>query len=174
MFFLIFAIYYAINFSFFNEDIIHKIYENNGKYDFIYFMPKIMISFIISHAISIIIKFIFLSERNLMDIKNQTTLEAANDIASKARRNIIIKYIIYFISGIIFLIFFWLLLSSFGAVYQNTQIFIFKNTLICFGISLFYPFIINIFPSIFRILALGSESKNMECIYIFSYILQFI
>ena len=174
MFFLIFAIYYAINFSFFNEDIIHQIYENNGKYDFIYFMPKIMISFIISHAISIIIKFIFLSERNLMDIKNQTTLEAANDIASKARRNIIIKYIIYFISGIIFLIFFWLLISSFEAVYQNTKIKKKKNTLICFGISLFYPFIINIFPSIFRILALGSESKNMECIYIFSYILQFI
>ena len=75
MFLLIFAVYYAINFSFFNEDIIHKIYEKGGKYDVIYFLPKIIISFAISHLIGSIIKFIFLSERNLMEIKNQKNFE---------------------------------------------------------------------------------------------------
>ena len=174
MFLLIFAVYYAINFSFFNEDIIHKIYEKGGKYDVIYFLPKIIISFVISHLIGSIIKFIFLSERNLMEIKNQKNLEESSNIVSKIKRNLVIKYIIYFISGLVFLVFFWLLLSSFGAVYQNTQIFIFENTLISFCISFFYPFIINFLPCIFRILALNSKSKNKECIYIFSYILQFI
>ena len=174
MFLLIFAVYYAINFSFFNEDIIHQIYEKGGKYDVIYFLPKIIISFVISHLIGSIIKFIFLSERNLMEIKNQKNFEASSNIVSKIKRNLVIKYIIYFISGLIFLVFFWLLLSSFGAVYQNTQIFIFENTLISFCISFFYPFIINFLPCIFRILALNSKSKNKEYIYIFSYILQFI
>ena len=174
LFSLSFAIYYSINFAFFNEEIIHELYETGGKYDFIYFLPKILISFGISHIICILIIFIFLSERNLLEIKNQPTLEASNNIVEKVKRKIIIKYTIYFISGFIFLIFFWLLLSSFGAVYQNTQIIIFKNELISFGISLFYPFVINIFPSIFRIIAINSKDKNMECIYSFSKVLQII
>ena len=35
IFWLSFAIYYAINFTFFNEKIIHKIFEDGGKYDII-------------------------------------------------------------------------------------------------------------------------------------------
>ena len=174
LFFLSFAIYYAINLAFFNENMIHKLYENGGKYEIEYFIFKILISFAISYIISRLIIFIFLSERNLIEIKNQPTLEASNDIVEKVKRNLVIKYIIYFIMGLLFLAFFWLLLSSFGAVYQNTQIIIFKNTLISFGISLIFPFIINIFPCIFRICSLNSESKDMDCIYSFSKILQYI
>ena len=174
LFFLSFAIYYAINLAFFNEDMIHKIYENGGKYEIKNYIFIILISFAISYVISRLIIFIFLSERNLMEIKNQKTLEASNDIVPKVQKNLVIKYIIYFILGLIFLAFFWLLLSSFGAVYQNTQIIIFKNALISFGISLIYPIIFNIFPSIFRILSLNSESKDMDCMYSFSKIIQHI
>ena len=174
LFFLSFAIYYAINLAFFNEDLIHKIYENGGKYEIKNYIFIILISFAISYVISRLIIFIFLSERNLMEIKNQKTLETSNDIVPKVQKNLVIKYIIYFILGLIFLAFFWLLLSSFGAVYQNTQIIIFKNALISFGISLIYPIIFNIFPSIFRILSLNSESKDMDCMYSFSKIIQHI
>ena len=94
----------------------------------------------------------------------------ADKISSKEKRNLVIKYTIFFILGILFLFFFWMLLSSFGAVYQNTQIFIFKNTLISFAISLFYPFFINIFPGIFRISSINSKSN--ECIFKLSKFLQ--
>ena len=171
---LSFTIYYAINFAFFNEEMIHKLYENGGKYEINYFFKSILFSFVISYIINIIIKLIFLSERNLMEIKKQPTFEASNDIVPNVKRNLVIKYIIYFIAGLIFLFFFWLLLSSFGAVYQNTQIIIFENALISFGISLFFPFFINIFPCIFRYLSLNSQSKNMECLYKFSKFLQYI
>ena len=95
----------------------------------------------------------------------QQILSQAYSISDREKRNIIIKYTIFFIAGIIFLGFFWLILSSFGAVYQNTQIFIFKNALICFAISLCYPLVINIFPCIFRITALNSKEKNSECMF---------
>ena len=139
-----------------------------------YFLQKILISFGISYIANVILIYIFVTERNLMEIKNQPTLEAASNIVEKVKKNIIIKYTLYFISGIIFLVFFWFLLSSFGAVYQNTQIIIFKNTLISFGISLFYPFIINIFTCLFRIVAINSKDKNMECMYTLSKIMQII
>ena len=74
----------------------------------------------------------------------------------------------------IFLVFFWMLLSSFGAVYQNTQIFIFDNTLISFGISLVFPVFFNIFPCALRICSLNSKEKNSEALYNFSKILQII
>ena len=174
IFSLSFSIYYAINFAFFDNDIMHKIYEIGGKYDFIYFLPKIGISFIVSYYATIIIKIIFLSERNIAQIRMQPTLLLADVISDKVRRNIIIKYTLFFILGLIFLVFFWMLLSSFGAVYPNTQIFIFKNTLISFAISLIYPLIMAIFPTIFRIFSLNSVQKNYESSYKLSKVLQLL
>ena len=95
-------------------------------------------------------------------------------MVEKVKRRLIIKYTLFFIFGLIFLGFFWILLSSFGAVYQNTQMFVFKNTLISFAMSFVYPFIINIFPCIFRILAINSEKQSEECIYNFSKFLQLL
>ena len=174
IFSLSFSIYYAINYSFFTEKIIHKIYETGGKYDILYFLPKISISFAISYAITSLIKYIFLSERNIFAVRKQKTYELANDAFFKEKRNLYIKYSFFFILGIIFLTFFWMLLSSFGAVYQNTQIFIFKNTIISFSFSLIYPFFISIFPSIFRISSLNSKTKNNECMFKFSKFLQIL
>ena len=139
-----------------------------------YFLPKLTISFAVSYVITNIIKYIFLSERNIYEIKIQPTYPLAFNISLKERRNLVIKYTIFFILGIIFLIFFWMLLSSFGAVYQNTQIFIFKNALISFSMSLCYPFIIIIFPSIFRIYSLNSKEKNNECMFKLSKFLQIL
>ena len=172
IFSLSFSIYYAINFVFFDDKIMHKIYEMGGKYDIIYFLPKIAIAFSASYYITVIIQFIFLSERNISNVRCQITLSIAYRISDKEKKNMIIKYIIFFIAGILFLFFFWMLLSSFGAVYPNTQIFIFKNTLISFSLSMFYPFLFNIFPSLFRSCALNSKQKNIECIYNFSKLLQ--
>ena len=65
-------------------------------------------------------------------------------------------------------------LTSFNAIYQNTQVYLIENTFISFGISLFYPFIINLFPMIIRIYSIQSENKNQEYCYKVSQILQFI
>ena len=50
----------------------HQIYEDGGKYDVIYFLPKISISFAISYYITVIIKIIFLPERNLYELWKQS------------------------------------------------------------------------------------------------------
>ena len=88
------------------------------------------------------------------------------------KKCIIIKYSVFFILSYIFLIFFWYYLSSFGAVYQNTQIYLFKNTIISFSISLFYPFIINLIPSTIRIYSLSQ--KNRKILYNINKIIQLI
>ena len=136
------------------------------------FIPKIVISFFASYYLTSIIKIIFLTERNIALIKRQLTPSLAYNIAEKEKRNLVIKHIIFFILGLIFLVFFWMLLSSFGAVYPNTQMYIFKNTLISFSMSLIYPFFINIFPCIFRTCSLSSTKS--ECVYKVSKFLQLL
>ena len=174
IFSLSFSIFYAINFAFFDDNTMHKIYELGGKYDIIYFIPTISISFFISYYIMTFIKFIFLSERNIIQVRMQQNLSMACSISDKVKKNLTIKYIIFFVLGVIFLVFFWMLLSSFGAVYPNTQMFIFKNTLISLAMSLLYPFFINIFPCIFRMSSLNSNQKDSEFIYKLSKVLQFL
>ena len=172
IFFLSFSIYYFINALFFDEKTIHKIYEEKGIYNFIYLIPHIMYSFITSHFLITIIKYFSLSERNICEIKREKKNEVSNDKTSKVRKCLIIKYIFFFILSILFLLFLWFYLSSFGAVYQNTQIYLIKNALISFGFSLLYPFFINFIPGVFRIYSL-KDSKR-KCIYNISTILQLL
>ena len=119
IFFLSFSIYYAINFFLLTEEIIHNLFEKGGKYNILDFIEPICISFAISHIIIIIIKLIFLSERNLMELKMQPTYFEAYQITNKIKKNLVIKYVFFFLLSLIFLFIFWIFLSSFGAVFQN-------------------------------------------------------
>jgi hypothetical protein len=174
LFFLSFCIYYSVNALFFNENTIHKIYEDGGSYNLMYLLPHILYSFVISHIFSTIIKYAFLSERSVIEIKKEKNLQDAKNKVEKVKRNIVIKYIIFFVSGILFLVFFWYYLSSFGAVYQNSQFYLIKNTFISYAVSLIYPFIINILPAIFRNCSLNDKNQNKEILFKISKFLQYI
>ena len=170
LFLFSFALYFTINALFFNDKTIHKIYEDHGKFNFIYQIPKILYSTIITSFINIIIKFLSLTEKNILEIKNEKN--NLNEKASKILKYLIIKLILFFILIFIFLILFWFYISCFCGIYKNTQIHLIKDTLISFSLSLLYPFILNLLPGVFRIPSLNSQNK--ERIYIFSKIIQLI
>jgi len=76
-----------------------------------------------------------------------------------------LKIILFNIIGLIILIFGWYYLTMFCAVYTNTQIHLLKDTFSSFGLSLVYPFGINLIPGFFRIYALRAPKKNRKWIY---------
>ena len=170
LFLVFFSVFYFINALFFNEPTIHKIYEDEGLYNFIYLVPHIFCSFAISHTINTVVKYIFLSERNIYEIKSDKDNDWEK--TDKIKRRIIIKYICFYCGGTLCLIFFWYYLSSFGAVYHNTQIYLIKNIAISFAVALVYPFIISVFVAMMRIRAL--KGKNKECLYKVSRFCQYI
>ena len=172
LFFIFLSIFLFINALFFDEPTIHKIYEDEGFYNFIYLVPHIFCSFVISYSLNTIIKFIFLSERNICQIKRENNIDNIYDITEKVKKRLIIKYICFYCISVIFLLFFWYYLSSFGAIYQNTQVYLIKNTAISFAVALVYPFIISIFPAILRNCSLKGRSN--ECLYKSSKVIQFI
>ena len=172
LFLITFSIYNFTNALFFNESTIHKIYEEGGIYNFIYLTPFILYSFIISHTLTTIIKYFCLSEKNICEIKLINNIKEINSKVNKVERNLVIKYILFYIIGILGLSFIWYYLSSFGAVYQNTQIYLIKNTFISLAFSIAYTFIINLLPAAFRTYSL--KDNNKECIYKLSKIIHYI
>jgi len=172
LFFFSLALFYIINALFFNDSTMHKIYEDQGDFNFIYQIPQILYSTIISIVIKTILSFLSLTEKNIITIKSQKTLEMANTEMKKQKKCIYIKFIIFFIFNFIFLALFWYYISCFCSTYENTQIYLIKDTAISFGLSLIYPFFINLIPGFFRIYSLNNQNKT--CIYRISKIIQLI
>ena len=167
-----FALYLTINALFFTDSTIHEIYEEEGNFNFIYQLPQILYSSIISSVINILIKFLSLSEKNILKLKNE---KKTNDLTSEKKKllNILrIKFIWFFNISLIFLLLFWYYLGCFCAIYKNTQIHLLKDCLISFALSLLYPLGINLLPGIFRIPSLKNNKK--KCYYQISKIAQLI
>ena len=158
--FLSLALHYAINALFFNDTIMHKIYEDKGKYNILYQITFIFSSAIISTIIlRIIMETLILIEKYFLEIKKQKNKLSAIRIKKQSLKCIMIKYTIFFILCLLLLVAFWIYLTCFSAIYKNTQMHLIKNTLISFGISSIYPFLINIIPYILRNDALKVENK---------------
>jgi len=156
LFFFSFALYYAVNTLFFNDLTMHQIYEDEGVFNFIYLIPQILYSIIISTIINLIIKYLSLSEKDITNLKIAKIKERN---PHKVKRCLIIKFICFYVIGILFLGLFWYYVSCFCAVFKNTQIYLIKEILISFSLSLLYPFILCLFPSIFRIISLNNPEE---------------
>ena len=113
-----------------------------------------------------------MNSKNILTFK---AIKAKNNLNKKSivlKKKLKAKYIAYFIISSLFLLFFWYYLSMFCSVYRNTQYHLIKDTLISFGLSLFYPFVIYLIPGIFRIPSLSNPKNKRICLYHFSKLLQ--
>ena len=163
-----FSLNLTVNALFFTDSTMHKIYEDKGKFNFIYLLPKVIFSTIITYIINYLIKYISLSQRDILLFKKENNVNNKEDLVPKLEalfKCLIIKFTLFFDISILFLILFWYYLSCFCAVYRNTQRHLINDTLISFGFSLLYQFIINFLPGILRIQALKGQNKKKECIY---------
>ena len=169
-----FSIYYFINCLFFGKGTIHKIYKDEGKFNSKYLLPYAFYSFLISYVLCSLIMHLLLLKINLRAIKevNNINGEKAKQTAERIKCVLKVKYILFFSLGFLFLLFFWFYLSSFGSVYQNTQLFVIKNTLISYAFSVIYLFVINLIPGILRIYSL--KESNRVCVYNTSKLIQLI
>jgi len=174
IFFLSFDIIFTINTFFFNDSTLHQIYKDGGKYNLSYFMPKIFYSFIISYIIMIFIKHFSSSQRNLLLLKNEDKYIKLEEKAEGIKRCLLIKYIVFYIFSFIYLLLFWYYLSSFCAVYQNSQIYLIKNTFMSFAIYILFPNFFILLTCTFRIYSLRGKSPMNKCFFETSKFMQII
>ena len=150
----------------------HKIYLNYGKYNFIQQIPQIIYSTIISQLIEILLCYLSLTDTHIYHIKQKDNIIDKSEIM-KIFTFIKIKLFIFFILTFAFLIFYWYSMTSFCAVYENTQITFIKDSLLSFLLGILYPFIIYLIPATLRIISLRNAKSNLKCIYKLSDIIPF-
>ena len=172
LFFYSFAIYYFINTLFFNDATMHKIYKDYGVYNIIYQLPQVLYSSFISSVLNLIIKTLALTEKNIIKLKQEKKNVKNKKI--ELIKYLYYKFMIFFILSFCLLLFIWYYISSFCAIYRNTQIHLIKDTIISFGLSMIYPLGIYLLPGLFRIPALRAPKKDKKIMYKFSKIIQLL
>ena len=174
LFLLAFALYFTIDGFFFTDETMHNIYVNNGTFKLLYQIPLILYSSIITAFINSLLKYLSLTENTIIKLKKENNIDLVILKAKKQEKILMIKFIVFYICSFIFMSFFWYFISSFCAVYKNTQIILIKDTLISFLLSMLYPLGINLVPGFFRIPALRSPKRDKKCMYNFSNIVALI
>ena len=165
LFIFSFCLYFTVNALFFTDKTMHKIYEGKGLINIISQLPHIFYSTIITAFINILIKLLALSEKDVLKLKKIKNKDHALEKSCELYKYLKIKFNIFFCISMLIITFFWYYIATFCAVYKNTQITLIINTLVCFLLSLIYPFALNLLPGIFRIPALKSKKKDKESIY---------
>ena len=167
LFLISFSLYFVINGFFFSDGTMHKIFLDNGSYIFIYQVPQILYSSVISLTINILLKLLSLSESTILKLKKYQDININNIISrgKETEKELKKKFIISFILHFLLMFFFWYYISCFCAVYNNTQMILIKDTLISFGFSNLYPFGIYLLPGIFRIPSLKAKNKDKKIFY---------
>ena len=169
-----FILSFLINALFFNDETMHKIYEEKGSFNFIYNIPQILYSSLITGFIDGLIQELALTDSNLINLKQEKDNNNIEIKKQKALKIIKIKLFLFFVLTLLLLVSFWFYLACFCAVYKNTQIHLIKDTVISFVTSMITPFGIYILPGIFRIGALNAKNKDKEYMFKFSKALQML
>ena len=168
LFFFSFSSDLAINALFFNDDTMHKIYQDKGEYNLIYQLPKILTSTLISKIIDTLIKNLALFQDNIVVLKYERNKNKIKKVYDYILKIIKIKFHIFFITAFIILSCFSYYIICFCGIYVNTQIHLIKDSIISFITSLVYSFMFFLIPGIFRICSLRRKKPNGKMLYKFS------
>ena len=125
---------------FFSDETMHKIYIDNGAYRIIYQLPQILYTSIVSSFVNILLKQLSLSEKSFFELRQVNSPIRIESKSKNIKVCLRIKFILFFIINYLLLVFFWYFISCFCAVFINTQVILYSDTLISFGLSLLYPF----------------------------------
>ena len=153
----------TINALFFNDDTMHKIYEDKGKFNILYQIPQILYSTFISKFIDGFIRKLALTQDDISDLKQEN--EKIDEKYIQTKRKFKIKFIFFFIISFILLIFFGYYITCFCGIYNNTQTHLLKDFVLSSLTGLIIPFAIYLIPGVFRISALRAKQRNQRCLY---------
>ena len=104
------------NILFFNDESMHKIYLDYGKYNFVSQIPQIVYSTIISESMDQLLKYLSLSEKEIYEVKKYKNIKEVADGIKKLIKCLKIKFFFFFFVCFIFMIFF-------GILYQFSVLF---------------------------------------------------
>jgi len=174
LFLMSFTIYFTIHGFFFSDETMHKMYKDNSSFNIIYQIPVMLYSTIVSTILNMLLKQLSLSEKNILTLNQEKDYSKVIIKSNRIQKCLKIKFFLFFLISFFILFFCWYFISCFCLVYVNTQLILISDTFISFGLSMLYPFGLNLLPGIFRIPALRAKNKDKKCLYKLSNIIALI
>ena len=165
----------AMNVFFFSDESMHKIYVTYGKFDFIQQIEQIFYSTLVSQLMEVFLCFLSLTDKHIYQIKRLMKAKILDDKNKmfKVFSCIKIKLVIFYIFSCLLFVCYWYIVSSFCAVYENTQIIFIKDCLFSFLFNLLFPIFIYLIPCGLRYCAIKDQKGRMACLYKLSDIIPF-
>ena len=137
-------------------------------------MSQVIYSTILSQLLELILCYLSLTDKHIYQIKELKTSKIEKIKIMKILKCAKLKLIGFYIFTFIFFFFYWYYISCFCAVYENTQIIFIKDSISSFCTGLIYPFVLYLFPSALRVIALkDKKNKKLSFVYKLSDIIPF-
>ena len=164
-----FQISFFLNALFYTDEYISDAYHNDGVLDFFSGLPKSIYSFIATLITTNLLRMLSNSKSQLMKVvrerkKFKNYVAIININLSKLRKKLAIYFIIVFMLDLFFLYY----VTSFCAVYRNSQKYLFFGCLESFAMDSLVALIICIFISFFRYISIKNRIK---CFYVLANII---
>ena len=159
-----FQISFFLNAFFYTDEYISDAYHNNGVLDFVSGLPKAIYSFVATLITTKLLRILSNSKSELMKVirRSEKFKNYINIIDIKLGK-LRIKLIIYFILVFLLNSFFLYYVTTFCAVYRNSQKYWFRGCLESFGMDSFVAIIACIFLSLFRYISI---KNHIKCFYV--------
>ena len=165
LFILFISFYFAYTALFFNDKIMRNIYTYKGNTDAALHVPNVVFSSFFCLVSNLLIKFVSLSEHDLLEIKKNPKKKDA--MAKKIK----IKTIILFSVSFVLIGLFWYYVSAFCAIFKNSQGHYFTNVLVAFIVCNLWPCVTTLIAPAMRKYAFKNDSS---CMYKASQIVAYI
>ena len=155
-----FQISFFLNALFYTEDYISEAYHNDGVLNFLSSLPKSIYSFMVAMIINNLLSMLSNSKSELMRIiinywNAQNYIELINTKLSKLRKKLIVYFILIVLLGIFFLYY----VTSFCAVYYNSQKYWLIGCLESFALDSLSNLIICVFITLLRYISLNKRIR---------------
>ena len=155
------AFYLAFTALFFNDDIIRAIYTYKGNTDAAVHVTNVVLSSVCSIIMSLIIRLVALNDRDVSKILSEKDPVQRNDKIELTKRSLNIRALIFYGISIVIVGVCWYYVSAFCAVFKNSQIHYFINTLFAFIVCNLWPFVTSGISAGLRKLSLNKKSPGL-------------
>ena len=155
-----FQISFFLNALFYTEDYISEAYHNDGVLNFLSSLPKSIYSFMVAMIINNLLSMLSNSKSELMRIiinywNAQNYIELINIKLTKLRKKLIVYFILIVLLGIFFLYY----VTSFCAVYYNSQKYWLIGCLESFALDSLTNLIICVFITLLRYISINKRIR---------------
>ena len=145
----------------FGNKYLNNIYDNNGKFDYIYNIPKSILSVIITYIIDAFIFQLITSKHKLQEIIENPNIKFYQNEFDSTIKCLKIKIIIFFIFDFSITCLSWYYCCVFCALYPSTSKYWLISLSISIAIHLIFPIFLCFIPATLKYCSLKKKNKNI-------------